>query len=179
MLTPRFKISQDDRFVEISIYAPFTHVSETEIFMEGTDFRFYSKPYFLRLHFSGEIEENDLASAKFDAETCSYLVKCSKVNHGEFFKNLDMITELCKPKGSDKISAPEIEELDDSDDQDEESWYFDQKITTTSSCHLRRQLHLMGFKPFAQQSGAYGNKQFFDSSAIRENIDFFSCPSCF
>ena len=133
MLTPRFKISQDDRFVEISIYAPFTHVSETEIFMEGTDFRFYSKPYFLRLHFSGEIEENDLASAKFDAETCSYLVKCSKVNHGEFFKNLDMITELCKPKGSDKISAPEIEELNGRDDQDEESWYFDQKITTTSS----------------------------------------------
>ena len=60
MLTPRFKIGQDDRFVEISIYAPFTHVSETEILMEGTDFRFYSKPYFLRLHFSGEIEENDL-----------------------------------------------------------------------------------------------------------------------
>ena len=133
MLTPRFKISQNDHIVEISIYAPFTHVSETEIFMEGTDFRFYSKPYFLRLHFSGEIEENDSASAKFDAETCSYIVKCSKVNQGEFFKNLDMITELCKPKGSDKISAPEIEELDGGEDHEDESWYFDQNIPTSSS----------------------------------------------
>ena len=85
MLTPRFKLVQDDKFVTISIYAPFTHVAETEVFMDGTDFRFFSKPYFLRLHFPCEIVENDEASAKFEADTVSYVIKCPKVNQGEFF----------------------------------------------------------------------------------------------
>ena len=124
MLTPRFKIHQDDKYVVISLYAPFTHVADTEIFMEGTDFRFYSKPYFLRLHLTGEIEENDHASAKFDAESLSYIVKCPKVHLGEYFPKLDMITELCKPEGATEISN--IEEL--CGDTDEESWYFEQNI---------------------------------------------------
>ena len=41
---------------------------------------------------------------------------------------------MCKPKGSDKISAPEIEELDGGgEDHEDESWYFDQNIPTSSS----------------------------------------------
>ena len=129
MLTPRFKLEQDEKFVTISIYAPFTHVAETEVFMDGTDFRFFSKPYFLRLHFPCEIIENDDASAKFEAETVSYVIKCPKVNHGEFFPNLDMITELCKPKGS--VNASNIEVLEDNElvnDEFEEEFYFEQTI---------------------------------------------------
>lgn len=123
MLTPRFKLEQDDNFVIVSIYAPFTHIKETEVFMDATDFRFFSKPYFLRLHFPGEIVENDEASAKFDAETLSYVIKCPKVTKGEFFPNLDMITELCKPKGATNVS--QIEEIGQ---EDEEEWYFEQNI---------------------------------------------------
>ena len=50
MLTPRFDLDQDDNFLIVTIYAPFTNISDTEIFMEDLDFRFFSKPYFLRLH---------------------------------------------------------------------------------------------------------------------------------
>lgn len=39
MLTPRFSLDQDERFVLVTIHAPFTNVAETEVFMEGTDFR--------------------------------------------------------------------------------------------------------------------------------------------
>merc|ERR1712018_909365 len=134
MLTPRLKLEQNDKFVKISIYAPFTHVADTEVFMDEKDFRFFSKPYFLRLHFPCEIIENDEASAKFDAETLSYVIQCPKVNHGEFFPNLDMISELCKPKGS--VSASTIEVLENGEDNekndtnsdDAEDYYFEQNI---------------------------------------------------
>jgi len=122
MLTPRFSIAQDDKFVVVTIYAPFTHVAETEVFMDGNDFRFFSKPYFLRLHFPAQVLENDDASAKFDADSLSYVVKCPKMNQGENFPNLDMITELCKPKGSSVVHSG-IEELDE-----DEEWYFEQEI---------------------------------------------------
>ena len=39
MLTPRFSIDQDDNFVLVTIYAPFTNVAETEVFMDEEDFR--------------------------------------------------------------------------------------------------------------------------------------------
>jgi len=118
-----------------SPYAPFTHVADTEVFMDEKDFRFFSKPYFLRLHFPCEIIENDEASAKFDAETLSYVIQCPKVNQGEFFPNLDMISELCKPKGS--VSASAIEVLEDGEDNEEndansddtEDYYFEQNIS--------------------------------------------------
>ena len=85
MLTPRFSLSQDAEFLTVTIYAPFTHIDQvyctvlyctvlycnvlyctvlyapfthidqTEIFMEGGDFRFYSPPYFLRLHLPGQV----------------------------------------------------------------------------------------------------------------------------
>lgn len=131
MLTPRFKLDQDDKFVTVSIYAPFTHVAETEVFMDGTDFRFFSKPYFLRLHFPHEIIENDDASANFDAESLSYVIKCPKVNHGQFFPNLDMISELCKPKGSNNVSNIEVlndGQENEGSDEEEEEWYFEQVV---------------------------------------------------
>ena len=40
--------SQNDEFLYVTIYAPFTNLDETEVFMDGSDFRFYSKPYYLR-----------------------------------------------------------------------------------------------------------------------------------
>ena len=130
MLTPRFKLEQDDKFVTVKIYAPFTNVSETEVFMDDQDFRFFSKPYFLRLHFPSQIEENEHASATFDADSLSFIVKCPKVCQGQFFPNLDMISELCKPPNS-SVTVPDnlIQELDTPAAEEEETdWYFEQKI---------------------------------------------------
>lgn len=127
MLTPRFSLDQDDSFVTVTIYAPFTNVADTEVFMENEDFRFFSKPYFLRLHLPGPVEENDKASAKYDADTRSFVVKAPKVNKGEFFKGLDMITELLRPPGASKIKS-NIETISSSQEEEEEEWYFDQQV---------------------------------------------------
>ena len=103
MLTPRFKLDQDEKFLHVTIYAPFTHIDKTEVFMDEDEFRFFSKPYYLRLHLPGEVIENDEASATWDAETSSFIVKCPKKTPGEAFSGLEMITELLTPKGEKEL----------------------------------------------------------------------------
>ena len=117
MLTPRFELSQDDKHLVVTIYAPFTNVDRTEVFMDGTDFRFSSPPYFLRLHLPGEIEENDAASGAWDAETTSFVVKCPKVVQGEHFNGLDMLTQLLTPKGETNLKN-RVEELDEEESEE-------------------------------------------------------------
>lgn len=48
MLTPIFDMNQNDSFVIINIKAPYARISDTEIEFDEYEFRFYSKPYFLR-----------------------------------------------------------------------------------------------------------------------------------
>ena len=117
MLTPRFELSQDEKHLVVTIYAPFTNVDRTEVFMDGTDFRFSSPPYFLRLHLPGEIEENDAASGAWDAETTSFVVKCPKVVQGEHFNGLDMLTQLLTPKGETNLKN-RVEELSEGEEPD-------------------------------------------------------------
>ena len=129
MLTPRFDLNQDDNFLIVTIYAPFTNISDTEIFMEDLDFRFFSKPYFLRLHLPKPIEESDLANAEYKADINSFVIKAPKKNSGEFFPGLDMLSELLKPKGCQNIQEP-IEEFDENGELVEDiDCYFEQKIS--------------------------------------------------
>ena len=128
MLTPRFELDQDDRFVIVTIYAPFTNISETEIFMDDLDFRFFSKPYFLRLHLPKEVEETDIANAEYNADTNSFVIKVPKKNSGEFFPGLDMLSELLKPKGG-MTAQEQIEEFDENGELLEDiDCYFEQNI---------------------------------------------------
>lgn len=48
MLTPKFELTQTETKVCITIYAPYTDISETDIYIEKNDFRFVSPPYYLR-----------------------------------------------------------------------------------------------------------------------------------
>jgi hypothetical protein len=48
MLTPKFELTQTETKVCITIFAPYTNISETEIYIENNDFRFFSPPYYLR-----------------------------------------------------------------------------------------------------------------------------------
>jgi hypothetical protein len=48
MLTPKFELTQTETKVCIIIFAPYTNISETEIYVEKNDFRFFSPPYYLR-----------------------------------------------------------------------------------------------------------------------------------
>ena len=136
MLTPRFSLSQDDKYLHVTIYAPFTHIDKTEVFMDEDEFRFYSKPYYLRLHLPGEVVENDEASASWDAESSSFIVKCPKKVAGEHFSGLDMLTDLLTPKGEKELKQKiEVigESNNDEDDDDEEfmeeiDFYFEQTL---------------------------------------------------
>lgn len=133
MLTPRFSVSQDEDFVIIEIEAPFAHVKETEVFMEENLFTFHSLPYYLRLHFSGCIVENDRATAKFDADKKGFVIHAPKVNSGEKFENLDMLTSLLLPKGEKNVSK-NIEELYAGEGEDEVGseidWFVTQEMPT-------------------------------------------------
>ncbi|XP_074646856.1 protein SHQ1 homolog [Tubulanus polymorphus] len=133
MLTPAFEISQDEHFLTIIIKCPMSKVKDTEIFMEEDEFKFYSKPYYLRLTLPGKIIENGKESAKYEADIASYTVKVPKLNPGEYFEGLDMITKLLAPKGKSTAAAPLIEVLESSsnaefDDIDEEDidWQIEQ-----------------------------------------------------
>jgi len=132
MLTPRFNLTQNDEFLIVTIYAPFTHIDQTEIFMDETDFRFYSKPYYLRLHLPGSVTESDKANGHWDSESNSFVVKCPKVNVGETFEGLDMLTQLLLPKGLTQVknNVEIIEECGSQDQEDEEAidWYYEQNL---------------------------------------------------
>jgi len=133
MLTPRFSLAQTEEFLTVTIYAPFTHIDQTEIFMDECDFRFFSKPYYLRLHLPGPVTESEAASGSWDADSSSFVVKCPKVNVGEDFVGLDMLTQLLTPKGETEVrSKVEVIGGDDEENSDEDDvevdWYYEQKL---------------------------------------------------
>ncbi|KAL2718879.1 protein SHQ1 isoform X1 [Vespula squamosa] len=109
MLTPRFEITQTDLEVTIIVHAPYANIKDVEIDVEGNDFRFYATPYYLRLILPGEIEENHASSGRYDCEKGDFTLKFSKVNKGEFFPNLDMITTLLSPPKIKSTIVPNIE----------------------------------------------------------------------
>ncbi|KAK2576675.1 hypothetical protein KPH14_005336 [Odynerus spinipes] len=109
MLTPRFEITQTDSEVTIIVHAPYANIKDVEVYVEGNDFRFYATPYYLRLKLPGEIEENDASSGSYDCEKGDFTLKFSKVNKGEFFSNLDMITSLLAPPKKKTTIVPNIE----------------------------------------------------------------------
>ncbi|XP_076181661.1 protein SHQ1 homolog isoform X2 [Ptiloglossa arizonensis] len=109
MLTPRFEITQTDTEVVIIIHAPYANVKDTEVYVDGTDFRFYSTPYYLRLKLPGEIEENDLSFGSYDWVKGDFSLRFPKVTKGEYFENLDMITTLLAPPKKKNTIVPNIE----------------------------------------------------------------------
>ncbi|XP_071636950.1 protein SHQ1 homolog isoform X1 [Temnothorax longispinosus] len=109
MLTPRFEITQTDEEVTIIVHAPYANIKDAEASVDGTDFRFYSTPYYLRLQLPGEIEENDSSSGAYDCEKGDFTLRFSKVNKGEHFENLEMITTLLAPSKNKSTVIPNIE----------------------------------------------------------------------
>ncbi|CAD6208199.1 GSCOCG00010451001-RA-CDS [Cotesia congregata] len=140
MLTPRFELTQDDKELTINIYAPYANIKDTEVYVEKTDFRFFSSPYYLRLKLPGEIVENDKSFGSYDCDTGKFLFRFSKVTPGEHFDNLDMITTLLAPsKKKENLTAnievignPAVanECLDENSSSDE--WYMPQKPAGSS-----------------------------------------------
>ncbi|XP_075690160.1 protein SHQ1 homolog isoform X2 [Rhinoderma darwinii] len=68
MITPAFDITQDSDFLIITIRVPYARVSEFDIYIDGDDFKFYAKPYFLRLTLPGRIVEDGRQIATYNAD---------------------------------------------------------------------------------------------------------------
>lgn len=109
MLTPRFELSQDNDYLILSIHAPFAKVSDTEFYIENLEIRFYSKPYYLRLHLSNPVVEDGREEVKYEADRYCFTAKIPKQNSGEVFEGLDMLTKLLTPPGETSAESPAIE----------------------------------------------------------------------
>ncbi|KAL1915970.1 uncharacterized protein VTP21DRAFT_6358 [Calcarisporiella thermophila] len=99
MITPSFHLSQDNDFLTITIHTPYIRAQDVEFFVDGNEFKFHLRPYFLRLTLPGRVVEDERASASYDVQTGDITVKLPKETPGEEFKDMDMITKLLARKG--------------------------------------------------------------------------------
>ncbi|XP_075526127.1 protein SHQ1 homolog isoform X1 [Dermacentor variabilis] len=132
MLTPAFELKQDDDFLIIEIKAPYSKISEAEIYFYEEEFKFYSKPYYLRLHLPGKVVENGREMAKYISDNGTYVVHMPKQSPGQVFTDLDLLTKLLAPSPRAASARPVIEVLENRSATDEEppeveeDWHVEQ-----------------------------------------------------
>ncbi|XP_031764059.2 protein SHQ1 homolog [Galleria mellonella] len=139
MLTPRFKLTQDDNHIYICVHAPYTNIGDTEIDVDGHNFLFVSSPYFLRLRLPGRIIDNDRSKGSYICDSGDFNLTFDKEIPGEYFENLDMITSLLAPRDIPDVNPSLVEMLeedgitfDDNDNKDigdKFSYGFANKVT--------------------------------------------------
>ncbi|MEQ2212285.1 hypothetical protein XENOCAPTIV_028744 [Xenoophorus captivus] len=103
MITPAFDLRQDPDHLTICIRAPYTRTSEFDLFIDGTDFKFYAKPYFLRSSVLVIILLLCYVAVGV------FTLKVPKETPGEHFEGLQMLTSLLAPKGS-RSAKPLVED---------------------------------------------------------------------
>lgn len=113
MITPFFKLEQDEQFIIISIKAKYIRISEVEYFIDKNNFRFSLKPYFLNLNFSHYIKDSEKNSSKYDVESGILVCKIEKENFGEAFENLDLLSNLMADEKSKKAAAQQINKIEE------------------------------------------------------------------
>lgn len=136
MITPFFKLRQDDNNLTVEIRAPNANIRDTEIEFFDRSFYFSSTPYFLRLNLTGDVQQQaEATSTKYDADSGkksrtgfnkfflmfsgTFTIDMPKKTKGELFPRLDMLNELLKPQR--QTAQKLIEEIvDENGDADEE-----------------------------------------------------------
>ncbi|XP_053155488.1 protein SHQ1 homolog isoform X2 [Hemicordylus capensis] len=130
MITPAFELSQNPDFLIITIKVPYARVSEFEVCFEGEDFKFYAKPYFLRLALPGRVVEDGREKASYDVDKGIFTVHLPKETTGEYFDGLGMLTALLAPKKS-RSAKPLVEEMGARNEMEGEEEEFDWEIEQT------------------------------------------------
>jgi len=139
MITPKFKVDQDDQTVTVTIFTPFARISDAEINIDGDSFTFYSSPYYLRLNMPGRLIDSELEKhrAIYDTDLGAFVVVGQKETAGQIFEGLDMLTKLLQPPGADGVTKPLIEVIgdekqdsssDDGGDDEDIDWFYEQKL---------------------------------------------------
>lgn len=130
MITPAFELSQDANFLTIVIHVPYARVNEVDLYIDGVDFKFYVKPYFLRLTLPGKIVEDGREESSYDVDAGIFTIKVPKETAEEYFDGLDMLTALLAPKGS-RSAKPLVEDLGQSANAEIEEEEFDWEVEQT------------------------------------------------
>ncbi|XP_059186060.1 protein SHQ1 homolog [Centropristis striata] len=166
MITPAFDLSQDPEYLILCLRVPYTRTSEFDLYIDGTDFKFFAKPYFLRLSLPGRIVEDGREKATFDIDKGLFTVRVPKETAGEHFEGLQMLTSLLAPQGS-RSAKPLIEDIstdcsegagDDGDEDEEEfDWQVEQEVYRESSEEELRAQQKYGFGN--QRSGVFARLQ--------------------
>ena len=104
-LQPKFSISQTESTLQIDIRVPFVKVSDLEYrIIDERHLYFSCKPYLLRLQLPGRVhdEEHVDTTAKYDwnIEHGTVFLRLVKMQPGETFEDLDMLSKLMAPKPS-------------------------------------------------------------------------------
>ncbi|XP_053297408.1 protein SHQ1 homolog [Pleuronectes platessa] len=170
MITPAFDLSQDPEYLILSIRVPYTRTSEFDLYIDGSDFKFYAKPYFLRLTLPGRIVEDGREKAKFDIDKGLVTLRVPKETSGENFEGLQMLTSLLAPKGSRSAkplvedlslgcseSVGDVEDEEEDDEEEEFDWQVEQEAYTESSEEELRAQQKYGFAN--QRSGVFARLQ--------------------
>ncbi|XP_071612425.1 protein SHQ1 homolog isoform X2 [Heliangelus exortis] len=131
MITPAFELTQDPDFLTIIIKVPYARASEFDLYFEGEDFKFYAKPYFLRLTLPGRVVEDGREKASYNTDKGIFTIQLPKEIPGQYFEGLDMLTSLLAPKKS-RSAKPLVEEIAASAEvSEEEEEEFDWEIEQT------------------------------------------------
>ncbi|XP_062441506.1 protein SHQ1 homolog isoform X2 [Rhea pennata] len=130
MITPAFELSQDPDFLTIIIKIPYAKASEFDLYFEGEDFKFYAKPYFLRLTLPGRIVEDGREKASYNTDEGTFTIRLPKEIPGQYFEGLDMLTSLLATKKLRSVK-PLVEEIAASAPLSEEEEEFDWEIEQT------------------------------------------------
>ncbi|CAD7684978.1 unnamed protein product [Nyctereutes procyonoides] len=149
MLTPAFDLSQDPAFLTVAIRVPYARVSELDVYFEGVDFRFYAKPYFLRLTLPGRVVENGSEQGSYDADKGIFTIRLPKETPGQHFEGLNMLTALLAPRKSrtakplvEEIGASEVSEGGVEEEDEEFDWEIEQSpYEEASESALNPQYH--------------------------------------
>ena len=151
-LTPKFALSQSDDTLTLRVHLPYVRIGSMEVRAseEGRRVTVYCKPYLLNVVLpescSGvaDPEIDDRVKAKYDAddENGTVTIELPKLNQGEFFEDLDMLTKLMMPrknpllsmkKDAVKKSSPLIEVVSSTPSGEKDSCEENENETHTSS----------------------------------------------
>ncbi|XP_012561204.2 protein SHQ1 homolog isoform X1 [Hydra vulgaris] len=148
MLTPSFELRQNNDFLILTIKAPYVKANEVEIYIDEYDFKFYVKPYFLRLTFPCKVVENGKENASYDIHKGVFTINIPKLQSGEFFPNLEMLTlllankkkqtnkplvEVLADENSNNNQNGDVNDNDVDDPDDEFTWEIEQTLNSESA----------------------------------------------
>lgn len=108
MITPFFKLEQDEQFLTVTIKVKYVRISEVEFFIEKNNFRFSLKPYFLNLYFSHNLKDTEKNSSKYDVDNGILTCRVEKEIFGEIFENLDLLSNLIHDKNISNKANPSL-----------------------------------------------------------------------